>query len=60
MNKNITDIPRHIGKTQVERNIDLLISDKITRNILEFLGGDEHNYTKKKHTRPVRNRTSRY
>jgi len=59
MNKNITDIPRHTGKTQVEKNIDLLISDKITRDILQFLGGDQHNYTKKKQTKLVRNRTCR-
>ena len=58
MNKHITDKQNQVEKTQVEKNIDLLISDKIIHDILEFLG-DLHNYTKKKHTRLVRNRTCR-
>jgi hypothetical protein len=56
MNEHITDKPEHLDKTQVEKNIDLFISDKITRDILLFLG-DQHNYTNKKHTKPARNRT---
>ena len=58
MKKHITEEPSDINKTRVEKNIDLLISDKIIRDILLFVG-DQHNYTKKKQTRLVRNRTCR-
>jgi hypothetical protein len=57
MKKHITKEPLNINKTRIEKNIDLLISDKIIRDILLFLG-DEHNYTKKQ-SRLVRNRTCR-
>jgi hypothetical protein len=58
MKKHITEESLDINKTLVQKNIDLLISDKIIRDILFFLG-DEHNYTKKKQSRPLRNRTCR-
>jgi hypothetical protein len=58
MKRHITEEPLDINKTPAEKNIDLLISDKIIRDILFFLG-DEHNYTKKKQSRPLRNRTCR-